>query len=218
MNWKKLKNRWLTLFDFFRMKDKKKQKGKLIIFTAPSGAGKTTIVRHLLKKYDELDFSVSATNRAKRPHEEDGKDYYFLSTEEFEKRVEADDFLEWEEVYDQQYYGTLISEVERIWTNGKTVIFDIEVKGATNIKKRYPENSLAVFIKPPSPEILFERLRNRKTETPESLRKRIARATLELTYENKFDAVLVNDDLETAFADAEKIIENYIEIETISNP
>ena len=127
------------------------QQGKLIIFTAPSGAGKTTIVRHLLKKYDYLDFSVSATNRKRRDHEIDGRDYYFLKTDEFKTLVEKGDFLEWEEVYDNQFYGTLKSEVERIWKKGKHVIFDMEVKGATNIKKAFPDQSLAVFIKPPSP-------------------------------------------------------------------
>ncbi len=184
--------------------------GKLILFTAPSGAGKTTIVRHLLKRFEFLDFSVSATNRARRPHEVDGKDYYFLSTEEFQTRIEQGAFLEWEEVYDGQYYGTLFSEIERVWASGKHIVFDIEVKGATNIKKTYPDNSMAVFIKPPSPEILFERLRNRKTETEASLRKRIARATLELTYENNFDKILVNDILDVALKEAEDLVIDFI--------
>lgn len=198
------------------MEKKATEKGKLIIFTAPSGAGKTTIVRHLLAKYDFLDFSVSATNRKRRPHEIDGKDYYFLNTDDFKRLVHQGAFLEHEEVYANQFYGTLISEVERVWAKGKHVVFDIEVKGATNIKKAFPDNSLAVFIKPPSPEVLFERLRNRKTETPESLRKRIARATVELTYENTFDTVLLNDDLDVALADAEKIVENYLAEEVLT--
>jgi len=185
--------------------------GKLIIVTAPSGAGKTTIVRHLLKKYDCLDFSVSATNRKPRKKEKDGVDYYFLSTRALKRRIKEGDFIEWEEVYDNQYYGTLKSEVERLWALGKHIIFDIEVKGATNIKKKYPE-ALAIFVKPPSPEILFERLRNRKTESKKSLEKRIKRAALELKYEKKFDIVLLNDKLDVALADAEKIIENFIEI------
>lgn len=187
-----------------------KRGGKLIIFTAPSGAGKTTIVRHLLKKYDCLSFSVSATNRKRRAHEIDGKDYYFFSTEEFKKLVKEGAFLEWEEVYENQYYGTLKSEVERIWASGKHIIFDIEVKGATNIKHFYPNNSFAVFIKPPSPEILFQRLRGRNTETTKSLQRRIERAAEELTYENQFDAILVNNILDVAFEEAEQFVESFL--------
>ncbi|MEL6864284.1 MAG: guanylate kinase [Bacteroidota bacterium] len=182
---------------------------KLIIITAPSGAGKTTIVRHLLERFEELDFSVSATNREKRYYEEDGRDYYFISTEKFQQLIEEDAFVEWEEVYDNQYYGTLKSEVERLWKANKSIIFDIEVKGATNIKRTYPDQSLAIFVKPPSPEILFERLRNRKTESEESLRKRIKRATEELTYENKFDRILVNDILNEALAEAEEMVRDF---------
>ncbi len=183
---------------------------KLLIFTAPSGAGKTTIVRHLLSKYDDLAFSVSATTRARRPHEKDGVDYYFLSQEDFRRRIQEGAFVEWEEVYDNQYYGTLKSEVERIWSLGKHIIFDIEVKGATNIKSFYGDSALAVFIKPPSPEILFERLRNRKTESEASLRKRIDRARYELSCENNFDVVLVNDILEDALINAERIVEEFL--------
>ncbi len=185
-------------------------KGKLIIFTAPSGAGKTTIVRHLLKKVENLSFSVSATSRAKRDYEEDGLHYYFLKPHDFRRKVEAGDFLEWEEVYSNQFYGTLKSEIERLWAEGKHIIFDIDVKGAVNIKEAYPEESFAVFVKPPSPEILFERLANRGTENPDSYRRRVKRATLELQYEDRFDAVLLNDDLETALAEAEKIVGNYL--------
>ncbi len=187
------------------------KKGKLIIFTAPSGAGKTTIVRHLLKTVDGLAFSVSATSRPKRDHEVDGKDYYFLSPVDFRKKVDAGEFLEWEEVYTGQYYGTLKSEVQRLLDEGKHVIFDIDVKGAVNIKASFPENSLAVFVKPPSADILFDRLRQRGTETPESYRRRVQRATLELTYENKFDIALLNDDLEVALAEAERIIHSFLE-------
>ena len=183
---------------------------KLIIVTAPSGAGKTTIVHHLLRKFPELAFSVSATNRARRTHEIDGVDYYFLSTDDFKQRVTEGAFLEYEEVYDDQFYGTLKSEVERLWDLGKCIIFDVDVKGATSIKKAYPEESLAIFIKPPSKDILFERLKNRKTETSESLRKRIARATEELKYENRFDKVVVNDTLEHAFHDAETSVRHFI--------
>ena len=183
---------------------------KLLIFTAPSGAGKTTIVRHLLSKFDALAFSVSATNRSRRAHEEDGKDYYFLSTEAFLQQVKNNDFLEYEEVYEHQFYGTLRSEVERLWALGKCVVFDVDVKGAMAIKKAYPKEATTVFVKPPSKEILFERLRNRKTESPESLKRRIARAEEELTYELKCDYVLLNDQLEKAFQEAETLTQNMI--------
>jgi guanylate kinase len=183
---------------------------KLIIVTAPSGAGKTTIVHHLLRTFPELAFSVSATNRACRAHEIDGADYYFLSTDDFKRKVTEGAFLEYEEVYDNQYYGTLKSEVERLWSLGKCIIFDVDVKGAKNIKNAYPEESLAIFIKPPSKEILFDRLKKRKTETDESLKKRIARATEELTYEDRFDLVVVNDVLERAFNEAETAVRDFI--------
>ena len=188
----------------------KLEMNKLIIVTAPSGAGKTTIVHHLLQKFDALAFSVSATNRAKRAHETDGQDYYFLPTEEFKKLVSEGAFLEYEEVYDGQYYGTLKKEVERLWAMGKCIVFDVDVKGALNIQKAYPSESLSVFIKPPSKEILLERLKKRKTETPESLQKRITRATEELTYEKRFDKVIVNDDLEKALKKAESITKSFM--------
>jgi guanylate kinase len=184
--------------------------GKMFVFTAPSGAGKTTIVKHLLKEYGFLDFSVSATTRTKRPHEVDGKDYYFLSPEEFRKRVENDEFVEWEEVYEDQFYGTLKSEINRLWDLKQHIVFDIEVIGATNIKNLYQEKCLATFIKPPSLEILIERLKNRKTESAKSLRKRIARVKREMTYENSFDRVLVNDLLSVACKEAEFIIEDFL--------
>jgi guanylate kinase len=184
--------------------------GKLIIVTAPSGAGKTTIVHHLLKTFDTLAFSVSATNRAQRAHETDKVDYYFLSTTEFRRRVNEGAFLEYEEVYDGQYYGTLRSECERLWDLGKCIVFDVDVKGALNIKRAYPDDSLAIFIQPPSEAVLLERLKNRKTETPESLRKRIARATEELTFADKFDAIIVNDKLEVAFSEAEQLVEAFL--------
>lgn len=184
-------------------------KGKLIIFTAPSGAGKTTIVKHLLETMDNLVFSVSATSRPKREHEENGKDYYFLNPAEFRKKLKSGEFLEWQEVYSGQYYGTLHSEIERLWATGKDIIFDIDVKGAINIKQAYPNESLAIFVQPPSSEILFERLQNRGTETPESYRKRVKRATLELTYQDRFDVTLLNDNLETALAEAEQMVRNF---------
>ena len=185
---------------------------KMIIFTAPSGAGKTTIVSHLLKTYDQLAFSVSATTRKPRSHEIDKKDYYFLSKEEFRERIDAGEFIEWEEVYEDQYYGTLRSEIERLWDLNKCVVFDIEVKGAMNIKKYFAKETLAVFVKPPSVESLLNRLKLRQTETPESLRKRIRRAKEELTYENNFDKILVNDVLEVALKEAEYLVEDYLEL------
>ncbi len=187
--------------------------GKMFVFTAPSGAGKTTIVRHLLSEYDFLDFSVSATTREKRTHEVDGKDYYFLKPEEFRAKVENGDFIEWEEVYDDQFYGTLKSEVDRLWENRKHIVFDIEVMGATNIKSMYKEACLATFIKPPSLDILIERLTNRKTESASSLKKRIARVRREMGYENSFDRVLVNDLLQVALKEAEFIIEDFLALE-----
>ncbi len=185
--------------------------GKLLIFTAPSGAGKTTIVRHLLQAFGQLAFSVSATTRPPRPGERDGVDYHFLSNREFIEKVAAGDFVEYEEVYPGRFYGTLHSEVQRIREAGRTVVFDIEVKGATHIKEFYPTDSLAVFVAPPSEEILFQRLRDRSTEDEESLRVRIARAEEELTYAGRFDRVLVNDELPTALAEAERITQDFLE-------
>lgn len=184
--------------------------GKMIIFTAPSGAGKTTLVQHLLGHYDFLDFSISATTRAKRDHEVEGKDYYFLSVDAFNKNIDDDLFVEWEEVYDGQYYGTLKSEIERIWKDDKHVVFDIDVKGASNVKELYKDQCLAVFVRPPSLEVLIERLKNRKTETAASLKKRIERVRREMTYESSFDTVVVNDLLEVAKKESEYLVENFI--------
>jgi guanylate kinase len=184
--------------------------GKLIIFSAPSGSGKTTLVHHLLSKPElKLAFSVSATSRAKRPNETHGKDYYFLSADEFRKRIDADDFLEWEEVYTDQFYGTLRSEIDRIHAEGKTVMFDVDVVGGLNIKKQFGDDALAVFVKPPSIEELENRLRNRSTESEESLQKRVGKATKEMEFANQFDVILVNDDLETAKAEAEKLVSDF---------
>jgi guanylate kinase len=188
-------------------------KGKMIVFTAPSGAGKTTIVRHLLEKYDVLDFSISATTRERRPHEVNGRDYHFMSPEEFRYRAENDEFIEWEEVYDNQFYGTLKSEVDRLWNLKKHIVFDIDVRGATNIKKCYTNDCLAIFVKPPSLEVLIERLKNRKTESASSFNKRVARVKKEMTYENDFDRILVNDLLEVTLKEAEFLIEAYLGIE-----
>ena len=188
-------------------------KGKMVIFTAPSGAGKTTIVRHLLNRYkNQLGFSTSATTRDKRDHEVDGRDYYFLSAEKFRQKISDGAFAEYEEVYRDQFYGTLKSEIERIWSLGKHIIFDIEVKGATNIKSMYGDECLAVFIKPPSFSILVERLKNRKSETQSSLSKRISRMKKELSYESSFDEVLVNDLLTVACKEAEIMIESFLNV------
>lgn len=184
--------------------------GKLLIITAPSGAGKTTIVRHLLNTFDSLAFSISATTRPKRHYEEEGKDYYFLSKEAFEDLIQKDSFVEWEEVYPDLFYGTLKSEMERLWAENKHIVFDIEVKGATNIKKAYPENSLAIFIKPPSLECLVDRLKARNTENEDTLNERIERAKEELLYENNFDQVIVNDQLKTALLEAERVVNDFL--------
>ena len=186
--------------------------GKLLIFAAPSGAGKTTIVQHLLNTFDCLAFSVSATTRRQRSYEKEGKDYYFISPEAFKEKIAQDAFIEWEEVYENQYYGTLKSELDRIWKLGKHIIFDIDVEGALNIKEQYPEEALSVFVKPPSVASLKDRLRQRQTESEESIQKRIAKATKELAYENKFDLILVNDVLEQSLEQAERIVQDFLNI------
>lgn len=184
--------------------------GKLIVVTAPSGAGKTTIVRHLLQTFGELAFSVSATTRTRREGEQEGIDYYYITVPRFKALIEEGAFLEWQEVYEHQFYGTLRSEAERLWALGKTVVFDIDVKGAENIKKAFPDQTLAVFVKPPSSAVLYERLRNRRSESPESLQKRIEKADFELGFESKFDVVLVNDHLEVALDNATKIVSEFL--------
>lgn len=185
--------------------------GKLIILTAPSGAGKTTIARHLLATFDDLAFSVSATTRAQRAHELDGRDYYFITLEKFRQLIAEDAFAEWEEVYENQFYGTLKREIERLWAAGKHVVFDVDVKGALNLKRQYPEQTLSIFVKPPSAEVLFYRLRQRSTESEESLQKRITKAALELKYENYFDLLLVNDNLEDTLQQATQIVQHFIQ-------
>lgn len=185
--------------------------GKAIIFSAPSGAGKTTIVRHLVSVPEfALSFSVSATSRPRRNHEVDGHDYYFISSGEFLKRVENGDFLEWEQVYTDQYYGTLREEIEKIWREGKNVIFDVDVIGGLSLKKIFGEKALAVFVQPPSIEALQSRLKNRSTETPEKMAIRIEKAQHELSYAPQFDFILVNDHLETAFKEAEKKVREFL--------
>ena len=181
---------------------------KLLLFAAPSGAGKTTIVRHLLNRYENLSFSTSATTRPKRPHETDGKDYYFVDPEQFQALIENDGFVEWEEVYKGLFYGTLKKEVERLWGEGKFIIFDIDVKGAVSIKQAYPDEAVAIFVKPPSLESLRERLTARGTEDETNLAKRLDRAAEEMSYESRFDIVLVNDNLQEALQSAEQLIED----------
>lgn len=188
--------------------------GKLIIFSAPSGAGKTTIVRHLLSKFGhKIAFSVSASTRVPREGEVDGKDYYFISKEEFLHRIAKKEFIEFEEVYADTYYGTLRSEVDRIWNSGKHVIFDIDVEGGLHLKRKFADRALAVFVQPPSLEILVQRLCERGTDSSEKLGERIAKAEKELRYADQFDVVLHNDDLTTACWEAEQLMLDFIEKE-----
>ena len=185
--------------------------GKLIVFSAPSGSGKTTIVRHLLEQTNlPLDFSISAASRAPRVGEVDGRDYYFLSANEFKAKVQAEAFLEWEEVYKDNFYGTLKSEIERIWALGKHVVFDIDVIGGLNIKKQFPEETLAVFVQPPSIQEMERRLRGRATETEEKIKMRLAKAAQEMDFSKKFDTILINNDLDIAKSDAEILVHNFI--------
>ena len=183
--------------------------GKLIIFSAPSGSGKTTIVKSLLANNPNLGFSISACTRDKRGRSEaDGQDYYFLTPDEFREKINNHAFVEWEEVYPGAYYGTLKEEIERIWALGKHVIFDVDVKGGLALKAYYEDRALAVFVKVPSLEILEQRLRDRGTETEESLAKRIAKMKFEWSFQDKFDVVLVNDNLADAVAEAQKLLDN----------
>jgi len=185
--------------------------GKLLVFSAPSGSGKTTIVRHLLKQEElNLEFSISATSREKRGDEIDGKDYYFLSTKDFKNNIKSDAFLEWEEVYRDNFYGTLNSEVERIWAMGKHVIFDIDVSGGLRIKRKFPEQTLAIFVKPPSIDELKIRLKKRKTESEDKINMRVAKASAELATAPLFDCVIVNSDLDDALREAYSKVDEFL--------
>ncbi|PLW92322.1 MAG: guanylate kinase [Marinilabiliales bacterium] len=183
---------------------------KAIIFSAPSASGKTTIVHRLMKLGLPLGFSISATSREPRKHERDGEDYFFLTAEEFRAKIDAGDFLEWEEVYENVYYGTLKSECRRIWDEGMAIMFDVDVKGGVRLKEILGDKALSVFIKAPSMKALEQRLRDRKTETEESIQKRLERAGFEMSFESKFDSVIINDDLEEAIHEAEQAIIDFL--------
>ena len=188
-------------------------KGKLIVFSAPSGSGKTTIVRHLLKQEDlNLEFSISAATREARGEEVNGKDYYFMSLDQFKQHIKNEDFVEWEEVYRDNFYGTLKSEVERIWAKGKNVIFDIDVAGGLRIKSKFPEETLAVFVKPPSVDELKRRLKERSTESEEKINMRIAKAHVELATAPQFDVVIKNYDLEVALEEAYQLVKEFVTV------
>lgn len=185
-------------------------KGKAIIFSAPSGAGKTTIVKSLLEKELPLLFSISACSRNRRPNEINGKDYHFLSLDDFKSKIASNAFVEWEEVYENNYYGTLKSEIERIWNNHQHVVFDVDVVGGLNLKRHFGDNALAIFIEPPSLDILFKRLENRATESKKSLNARIEKATYEMTFSSSFDLIVVNDNLEKAKNDAFEKVKKFL--------
>lgn len=183
---------------------------KVVIFSAPSGSGKSTIVSHILKLHPELEFSVSAASRAPRGKEKNGVDYWFISADEFRKRIADGEFVEYEEVYPGSFYGTLKSEVERIWNKGNAIIFDVDVKGGVNLKKYFGDRAMSVFIQAPSVEVLRQRLINRATDSPEAIERRVAKAGEEMAYADKFDHIIVNDDLQKAYADAENLVGDFL--------
>lgn len=184
---------------------------KVIIFSAPSGSGKSTIVSHILKLHPEMEFSVSATSRAPRGQERNGIEYHFFTADEFRKMIAEDKFVEYEEVYAGSFYGTLKSEVQRIWDKGHVIIFDVDVKGGVNLKKYFGNKALSVFIQAPSVEELRKRLVTRGTDSAEAIAKRVAKASEEMTYADKFDYILVNDDLQKAYAEAEKVVDDFLQ-------
>lgn len=184
---------------------------KIIIITAPSGAGKTSITKHLLKMFpDQLAFSISAATRERRAYEKDGEDYYFMSVDEFKKKIQGNEFVEWEMVYEGKYYGTLKNEMHRIWKQGKTPLLDIDVQGALHVQQQHPEHSLSIFIDPPSLDELKRRLNSRGTESPESLATRLSKASYELTFKDQFNKVVVNDDLNRTCKEAEEIVRRFL--------
>ncbi|RFS16433.1 guanylate kinase [Emticicia sp. C21] len=186
-------------------------KGKAIIFCAPSGSGKTTIVKHLLSKYSNLGFSISACTRDKRGrNEENGKDYYFLSIHDFKERIDNEEFIEWQEVYPGAYYGTLKTEIERLWAEGKNVIFDVDVKGGVNLKNYFGDAALAIYVKVPSMEELERRLRSRGTDDEDSISRRLYKMKFEMEFQNRFDVILLNDDIESSWQKAEELYESFV--------
>jgi guanylate kinase len=192
--------------------------GKAIIFSAPSGAGKTTIVKHLLELDMGLEFSISACSRLPREQEVDGHDYYFISVADFRKHIEQDDFLEWEEVYLGHYYGTLKSELDRIWSRQKHVVFDVDVVGGMNLKEYFGQNALAVFVQPPSMQELEKRLRDRSTDTENKIRERMVKAASEMEYSARFDVILVNDHLADTLVRGRKIVQDFLDQPLIHEP
>lgn len=184
--------------------------GRLIIFSAPSGAGKSTIVRHLVNLDLDLEFSISATSRQPRSEEQEGQEYYFISPESFREKIDKGEFIEWEEVYPGKYYGTLRSEMERIWKKGKNVLFDIDVAGGMNLKKQFSNRAMAVFVKPPSMEVLEQRLRERGTEDEDSLKVRVEKAQYEMQFSGRFDYILVNDRLEATLEESVNLVRNFL--------
>ena len=184
--------------------------GKLIIFSAPSGSGKTTIVKHLLQQIPTLGFSVSATTRSQRAGEADGKDYYFLSQQDFKEKIDSGEMIEWEEVYQGTYYGTLSTEIERLWEKGKQVLFDVDVQGGLSIKKKYGEKALSIFVKVPSIEVLEQRLRSRGTDSEESIKTRLQKVQFEMGFQDDFDVVLINDNLQDAQKRAVELVQEFL--------
>lgn len=188
-------------------------KGKLFIFSAPSGSGKTTIVNSLLKSFPTLEFSISATSRKPRKGEMHGREYYFITPDEFRQKIKNEEFVEWEEVYKDAFYGTLKSEIDRIWQSGKHLIFDVDVMGGLNLKRKFSEQALAVFVSVPAIEDLEKRLKSRSTDSEETIQKRLAKAKHELTFKNRFDIIILNDKLENAVKEAESVVKKFLEEE-----